>query len=252
MQETDHMTEMKYMMETDRMNVAGNRFAITGGGSGIGLAIARLAVARGASVVLLGRTEEKLQKASASLGEKASYRVLDVTDGAAVTRSFEAIGSIDHLVTSAAGIVIGPFAELPDQAFREFFEAKFWGQYRAIRAALPYLSKSGSITLLSGYLYRKPTPGFSAFAAVNGAIEALVKVLAVELAPVRINALAPGQVDTLANIIGAEANQARCHAAAQKLPVGRIGIPDEIAHAALCLAENSFITGTTMDVDGGE
>jgi NAD(P)-dependent dehydrogenase (short-subunit alcohol dehydrogenase family) len=234
------------------MNVEGNRFAITGGGSGIGLAIARLAVARGASVVLLGRTEEKLQAASAALGKAASYRVLDVSDGAAVTRVFEAIGGIDHLVTSAAGIVIGPFAELPEAAFREFFEVKFWGQYRAIRAALPYLSRSGSITLLSGYLYRKPTPGFSAFAAVNGGIEALVKVLATELAPLRINALAPGQVDTLAGIIGPEANKGRCDAAAQKLPVGRIGTPDEIAHAALCLAENSFITGMTMDVDGGE
>jgi NAD(P)-dependent dehydrogenase (short-subunit alcohol dehydrogenase family) len=234
------------------MNVEGKRFAITGGGSGIGLAIGRLAVARGASVVLLGRTEEKLRAACAALGERASYHVLDVTDGAAVARVFEAIGGIDHLVTCAAGIVIGPFAELPEQAFREFFEGKFWGQYRAIRAALPYLSRSGSITLISGYLYRKPTPGFSAFAAVNGAIEALVKVLATELAPVRINALAPGQVDTLAGIIGPEANKGRCDAAAQKLPVGRIGTPDEIAHAALCLAENSFMTGMTMDVDGGE
>jgi NAD(P)-dependent dehydrogenase (short-subunit alcohol dehydrogenase family) len=234
------------------MNVEGKRFAITGGGSGIGLAIARLAVARGASVVLLGRTEEKLRAACAALGERASYRVLDVTDGAAVARVFEAIDSIDHLVTCAAGIIIGPFAELPEQAFREFFEGKFWGQYRAVRAALPYLNRSGSITLISGYLYRKPTPGFSAFSAVNGAIEALVKVLATELAPVRINALAPGQVDTLAGIIGPEANKGRCDAAAQKLPVGRIGTPDEIAHAALCLAENSFMTGMTMDVDGGE
>jgi NAD(P)-dependent dehydrogenase (short-subunit alcohol dehydrogenase family) len=232
--------------------VAGRKFVITGGATGIGFAIARLATQRGASVVLLGRRAMKLQSAVLAIGPAASWRSLDVADGSEVIRTFEELGPFDHLVTCAAGITTGAFAELSEKAFRDFVEVKFWGQYRCIRAALPHLSREGSFTLLSGYLYRKPTAGFSAFAAVNGAIEALVKVLALEIAPTRINALAPGQVDTLADILGAEANQARRDAAAAKLPLGRIGDPDEIAHAALFLAENSFTTGTTLDVDGGE
>lgn len=234
------------------MSVLSKRFVITGGASGIGLAIARLAAQKDAQEVLLGRTEAKLVEAAELIGSAASWHVLDVTDSSAVTKAFDTIGSFDHLVTGAAGITTGPFVELTEQAYRDFFEVKFWGQYRAIRAALPHLSRGGSITLFSGYLYRKPTAGFSAFAAVNGAVEALVKVLAKELAPVRINALAPGQIDTLGDIIGPEANQGRRDACAAKLPLGRIGTPEEIAHAALFLAENSFTTGTTLDVDGGE
>jgi NAD(P)-dependent dehydrogenase (short-subunit alcohol dehydrogenase family) len=234
------------------MSISSSRIVITGGGTGIGLAIAKLAADHGASVVLMGRREAKLQAAAASIGKRATCQVVDVTDGEALQRAFQSTGAFDHLVTCAAGITIGPFTQLEERAFRDFFEVKFWGQYRSIRAALPHLSPGGSITLLSGYLYRKPTVGFSPFAAVNGAIEALVKVLAIELAPLRINALAPGQIDTLREIIGEEGNRARNEAAAAKLPLGRIGTPQEVAHAALFLMENGFTTGTTLDVDGGE
>ena len=234
------------------MSLKDKRIVITGGGTGIGLATAKLAAARRASVVLMGRRESKLQGATEAIGAAASYRVLDVTDGDAVTRVFKEIGPFDHLVTCAAGITIGPFAELPESALRDFFEAKFWGQVRAIRAALPNLARDGSIVAVSGFLYRKPSAGYSAFAAVNGAIEALVKVLAIELAPVRINALVPGQIDTLREIIGDEANRGRAEAAAAKLPVGRIGTPEDAAHAALFLLENRFTTGSVLDVDGGE
>src|SRR5690349_13659403 len=127
------------------MSSMDKRIVITGGGTGIGLAIAKLAAARGASVVLMGRREARLQEAVAAIGPAAMHRVLDVTDGEAVTRAFQAIGRFDHLVTCAAGITIGPFAELPESALRDFFEVKFWGQARAIRAALPNLARDGSI-----------------------------------------------------------------------------------------------------------
>lgn len=230
----------------------GKKYVITGGGSGIGRAAAEMAAAEGASVVILGRTEAKLEATVEAIGPAASYHVLDVTDGEAVKKVFGQIGAFDHLFTCASGITIGPFAELPEEAHRAFFETKFWGQYRAIRAALPHLARDGSITLMSGYLYRKPTPGYSVFAAVNGAIEALAKVLAIELAPIRVNALAPGQIDTLEAIIGPEANAGRKAAAADKLPLGRIGTPREAAHGALFLAQNTFSTGAVLDVDGGE
>lgn len=233
------------------MKISGHRFVITGGGTGIGLAVARLAAHFGASVVLLGRTASTLENAVAEIGAAASFRAVDVTDGPALSNAFEQIGPFDHLVTCAAGITIGPFADVPEAEFRNFFEVKFWGQYRALRAALPHISRQGSVTLLSGYLYRKPASGFSAFAAVNGAIEALVKVLAIELAPIRVNALVPGQVDTLERILGPEGNRSRIESAANALPLGRIGTVEEIAHAALFLAENTFMTGASIDVDGG-
>jgi len=234
------------------MSLQDKRIAITGGGTGIGLATAKLAASRGASVVLLGRRESKLQGAVEAIGRAASYRVLDVADGDAVARVFKELGRLEHLVTCAAGIAIGPFAQLPESALRDFFEVKFWGQVRAIRAALPTFARDGSIVVVSGFLYRKPSAGYSPFAAVNGAIEALVKVLAIELAPIRINALVPGQIDTLREIIGDEANRGRVEGAAATLPVGRIGTPEDVAHAALFLAENRFMTGAALDVDGGE
>jgi NAD(P)-dependent dehydrogenase (short-subunit alcohol dehydrogenase family) len=234
------------------MSLQDRRIAITGGGTGIGLATAKLAASRGASVVLMGRRESKLQGAVEAIGRAASYRVLDVTDGDAVASVFKELGRLDHLVTCAAGIAIGPFAQLPESALRDFFEVKFWGQVRAIRAALPTLARDGSIVAVSGFLYRKPSAGYSPFAAVNGAIEALVKVLAIELAPIRINALVPGQIDTLRDIIGDEANRGRVEGAAATLPVGRIGTPEDVAQAALFLVENGFMTGAALDVDGGE
>jgi NAD(P)-dependent dehydrogenase (short-subunit alcohol dehydrogenase family) len=234
------------------MSLQGKRIVITGGGTGIGLATAKLAAARGASVVLAGRRESKLQGAVEAIGSAASYRVLDVTDGDAVARVFKEVGRFDHLVTCAAGIAIGPFAELPESVLRDFFEVKYWGQVRAIRAALPNLARDGSIVALSGFLCRKPSAGYSPFAAVNGAIEALVKVLAIELAPIRVNALVPGQIDTLREIIGDQANRGRVEAAAAKLPVGRIGTAEDVADAALFLVENRFMTGAALDVDGGE
>jgi NAD(P)-dependent dehydrogenase (short-subunit alcohol dehydrogenase family) len=234
------------------MSLQDSRIAITGGGTGIWLATAKLAASRGASVVVMGRRESTLQGAVEAIGPAASYRVLDVTDGDAVVRVFKELGRFDHLVTCAAGITIGAFAELPESALRDFFEVKFWGQLRAIRAALPTLARDGSVVAVSGFLYRKPSAGYSAFAAVNGAIEALVKVLAIELAPIRINALVPGQIDTLRRIIGEEANRGRVAAAAAHLPAGRIGTPDDLAHAALFLLENRFTTGSALDVDGGE
>ena len=126
------------------------------------------------------------------------------------------------------------------------------GFYRRRYFRRPWTSEDASIVAVSGFLYRKPSAGYSAFAAVNGAIEALVKVLAIELAPILINALVPGQVDTLRDIIGEPANRGRVEAAAATLPVGRIGTPDDLAHAALFLLENRFTTGAALDVDGGE
>jgi NAD(P)-dependent dehydrogenase (short-subunit alcohol dehydrogenase family) len=158
--------------------LSGTRIAITGGATGIGFATARLAVERGATVVLVSRNEDRLRDAARSIGAPASHHVLDVRDADAVDRAFAEIGPINHLVTCASGTIAGPFAELAEHEVRSFFDVKFWGQYRAAKAALPHLASHGSIVLMSGFLFRKPQRELSPFAAADGAIEGLAKALA--------------------------------------------------------------------------
>ncbi|WP_103533428.1 SDR family NAD(P)-dependent oxidoreductase [Streptomyces sp. SM11] len=234
------------------MAIKGTTVLITGAGAGIGLATARLAAGRGAHVVLTDRDEDAVRLAAESIGDRAEYRVLDVTDPASVDVAVGSLERVDHVFTSAAGITVGPFEELGEDDFRRFFEIKWWGQYRVLRAALPRIPRTtGSVTLMSGYLYRKPELGYSAFAGVNGAIEGLVKSLTQELAPLRVNALAPGPVDTHAARMPADEHSAYRESVSRRLPVARPGEADELAHAALFLMENTFTTGITLDVDGG-
>ena len=144
--------------------LAGKRIVVTGGATGIGFATARLAAERGATVVLMSRNESRLQSAVEAIGDDSSAHVVDVTDADAVARALDSIGPLDHLISSAAGLLQGPFRELSEKAVRSFFEVKFWGQYRTLRAALPYLAADGSAVLVSGFLYRKARPGLSPFA----------------------------------------------------------------------------------------
>ncbi|MDG4864216.1 SDR family oxidoreductase [Streptomyces sp. T-3] len=234
------------------MTLSGTTVLITGAGSGIGLATAQLAAERGAHVVLTDRNEGAVRQAAENIGGRAEYRVLDVTDPGSIAAAVGSLERVDHLFTCAAGVTTGPFDDLDEDAFRRFFEIKWWGQYRLLKAVLPLIPRdTGSVTLMSGYLYRKPELGFSAFAAVNGAVEGLVKSLTHELAPLRVNALAPGPVDTHAARMPAEEHAAYRDSVSRRLPVARPGEADELAHAALFLMENTFTAGITLDTDGG-
>lgn len=229
------------------MSLEGKRVVITGGGSGIGFAIAKTLVERDASVVIAGRTVDKLKAAKESLGGAAETRTLDVTEEAEVKAFFADVGPFDHLVTAAAGVAVGRVLDLETSYARALMESKYWGQYHSAKYGAPLVLEGGSITLFSGWMSRKPMAGTSSFAAVDGAIEALTRILALELAPTRVNAIVPGLID-----ISQIEERSRFGPYAAALPAGRVGTPEDVAGAILYLMENGFTTGAVLDVDGGQ
>ncbi len=231
----------------------GRIVVITGGGSGIGLETARQVVDCDGSVILMGRSTEKLEKAAAELGPRISIRQLDVTDEAAVKETFSALERIDHLVTAAAGSLRGHLFDLDTAKARALFESKFWGQHHCVKYAAPHMSPDGSVVLLSGWASRKPGAGISTLAAIDGAIEALMRTLALELAPIRVNALSPGQIDTPLWRARLSEDEAKAYfkRVAAVHPVGRAGTAKDVAEAILFLMQNGFMTGSVLDIDGG-
>lgn len=235
------------------MTVSQNSFLIVGGTKGIGFATARAAAEGGAQVTITGRTQPTLDAALAQLPTGVRGLTLDFGDPNSVAALASAVGSFDHLVLSASSAIAwGPLHALTEEAMRAAFEAKFWGYWRLTKALAPSLSAQGSITFVTGAAGRAALAGTSGVAAVNGAIEALAKVLASELAPLRVNTVSPGLTVTEAyDGMPEEARTQMFAGAAARLPAGRTGHPSDIAQAILLAALNPFMTGTTLDIDGG-
>ncbi|BAJ31564.1 MULTISPECIES: SDR family oxidoreductase [Kitasatospora] len=225
---------------------------VVGGTSGIGLETARQLRARGAVVHVAGRGEERLAALAASDPELIGHRV-DGGDRTRIAELLATIGTLDWLVVSlSGGEGAGPFAELDLDALRSAFEAKFWGQLTTVQTALPHLAEDGSITLVTAVSARAGLPGTAGLAAVNGALEAMIRPLAAELAPRRINAVSPGLVDTpWWDGLPKEARDAYFTHAAERLPTRRIASPADVAEAVVLAATNRNLTGTVLETDGG-
>lgn len=231
----------------------GQTVVITGGASGIGLATARMVVDRGGRVILMGRSLGRLRAAQTELGPAASTAELDVTDEDAVRRVFSGIERVDHLITAAAGTLRGRLIDLDTRHARQLFEVKFWGQHHCVKYAASRMTPGGSVVLFSGWISRKPMVEMSTLAAIDGAIEALARTMALELAPVRVNAITPGQIDTplwRSRLSDAEA-RAHFDRVAHEHLVGRVGTAEDVAQAILFLMTNGFMTGAVLDIDGG-
>ncbi len=230
-----------------------SRVVVMGGSSGIGEATAALFAGEGAEVVVTGRNQDKLDAAVTRLGGKTTGYRLDATDAAQIAAFFEQSGPIDHLVIAVSGSAgSGPFAELDLDQLVAGFDGKFWPQIRIVKAALPQLDSNGSITLITAASANAAFPATAGLAAINGALNAMVAPLAVELAPVRVNAVAPGVIDTeWWERVPAEQRQALFDGLAATTPVGRVGDPREVATAIHLLATNGFVSGVVLDVTGG-
>jgi NAD(P)-dependent dehydrogenase (short-subunit alcohol dehydrogenase family) len=232
----------------------GQHVYVMGGTHGIGEATARAFAAAGDEVVITGRTKERLDAAAARIGHPVRTRALDATDPEAVASFFGDGETVDHLVLalSPGAVAIGPLVTLDEKDLHTAFDGKFFAHVRILQAAAPHLSRSASVTFISAASARSASPGTAGLAAANGAIEAMVPPLAAELAPIRVNAVSPGVIETpwWAGL-PEDQRAALFEDYATGTPVGRIGQPEDVAEAILYLAANGFVTGTVLDVSGG-
>jgi NAD(P)-dependent dehydrogenase (short-subunit alcohol dehydrogenase family) len=233
-------------------NLSGKKVVIIGGTAGIGLATAIAAAEQGAKVWAAGRSEANLEKARAASNGKFELRQADTHDAEALEAIFKEVGKIDHLVSAAVGgeRTLKPFLEQTEEQFKAAYD-KLWGYARVVRVGAPYLADDAAITLVSGSPARKIKPGQSPLSCVGASVENLVRCLAVEMAPVRVNVVSPGTIDTaMFDWMGDEkADKLAAMTSSHLIP--RAGSAEEVAEGLLFVMNNKFVTGTTVDVDGG-
>jgi len=224
---------------------------ILGGSSGMGLATAKAAQAEGARVVITGRSPERLQAARAVLGDKVRTVALDVGDEMGMRALFSELDAVDHVFITAGTVLFDPKLATDAQTVRPALDTRFWGAFNAAKFAAPKMSTGGSITFMSGTAAIRPIPGASVATASGGAVEAFARALAVDLAPIRVNTIQPGLIDTPFLDTLDDRRSAIIAEYSGRLLVGRVGRAEEVADAVLFLMKNGFVTGITLTIDGG-
>jgi NAD(P)-dependent dehydrogenase (short-subunit alcohol dehydrogenase family) len=232
------------------MRFTDQKVIVAGGTSGIGLATARYFSQRGAIVTVTGRNPGRIQ---AVQQEGIVAKAVDSSDRAALDVFFAGHGPVDHLIIAAGGAKgMGEFSGLSIATLREAFAEKFWPQLETLQAALPYLQAGGSVTLVTGSASVAKVPGISGLAAINGALDLMIPVLARELTTLRINAVAPGVVDTpWWDFLPAEGRPGAFAQFTANIPAKREAQPVEVADVIAFLAGNGYMTGKVVGVDGG-
>jgi NAD(P)-dependent dehydrogenase (short-subunit alcohol dehydrogenase family) len=232
------------------MQLQGAHVVVVGGSSGIGLATAQLAKREGATVTIAGRSPERLAEAQRTLGEVRTV-VADITDAATIQDIFQGINRVDHVVISAGTLGNGRIVQNDMATLRRIVDERLFGVVHVVRQAAPHMQQ-GSITCTSGSLSSRPRLGTAMFTAMLAAVEALTPALALELAPIRVNAVTPGLIDTplLNAAYGAERDTLVQNRAAA-LPGKRIGTSADVAHLMLMLMTNAYVNGAVLHIDGG-
>jgi NAD(P)-dependent dehydrogenase (short-subunit alcohol dehydrogenase family) len=235
------------------MNLKNQRVVIIGGTAGIGLAVAALAIQEGASVVVASGTKDRVQKAIKQLGPEADGNVLNVLVEDQVDEFFQVVGEVDHLVyTAGDALTIAQSGTLSLKDAKQRFDVRYWGAYLAVKFGHSKIRAQGSIVLTSGVAGQRPMKGWTLLASITGAMESFTRALAIDLAPIRVNLVSPGAVRTeLWDFLPETEREALYRQFVEKLPVGRIGEPSDVAEAYVYLMKNRFSTGSIVVTDGG-
>src|SRR5579859_2342864 len=233
--------------------LSGKRIVVLGGSSGIGLAVARQVVAQGATAIIASSSSDRVKQAAATLDGKVEGHTLDLSNEHDIQHFFQKIGDFDHLVFTAGDTLqLNELAATDLTKARHAFELRYWAALAAVKYASPHIRKDGSIVLTTGVAGQRPHKGWTVAASVCGTIEALTRALAVELAPIRVNAVCPGVVRTnLWQNMQEDEREAMYQNLGNRLLVGRVGEAPEIAHAYLFRMQVGYGTGQTVVLDGG-
>jgi NAD(P)-dependent dehydrogenase (short-subunit alcohol dehydrogenase family) len=228
----------------------GKKVLVVGGSSGMGEATARLAAGAGALVTIAARDHDRLAGAAKRIGHKVEPAILDAMSDAAVTKFFADGAVWDHVVSCVGAGGRGNIKELEMAPALAAMDGKFWAGFRVARAA--NIAPDGSLTFVSGGLSQRPRGGAALIAAINAALENLSRGLALEFAPIRVNTVSPGPVDTpMWDRYGAAQKNQFLAGAAAHVPLRRVADPAEIAEIILFFMTNRYVTGTVVPVDGG-
>jgi NAD(P)-dependent dehydrogenase (short-subunit alcohol dehydrogenase family) len=229
------------------------RVLVPGRSSGIGLAIAQQVVAQGAEVVIVSSNAQRVQQAITCVGGSAVGYTLDLTVEEAIQTFFGNLESFDHLVFTAGDTLrLSELAATDLKKARQAFELRYWAALAAVKYGTPQIRAGGSIVLTTGVAGQRPRKGWVFGASVCGTVEALTRALAVELAPIRVNAVSPGVIRTnLWQNMTENERESMYESVGDALPVGRVGQASDIARAYLFLMEEGFSTGQIVVVDGG-
>jgi len=236
-----------------RAGLAGQKVVVIGGSSGIGLETARQARSEGADVIVAGRDPERLERAARELGALSSA-AFDATDFARLDRFFEGLPTpIDHVLVTGPGPYYGTLAEFDFDKARRDVESHLFLPIEVARLAAKKVRPGGTLLFMTGTGGRHTAPGMALIGALSAAMPALTKDLALELAPVRVNLIAAGFVDSplSASLLGDQLEARREHLR-KTLPIGRVVGPADIAALAVHLMTNTAVTGATYDIDGGQ
>jgi len=230
------------------MDISGKKAVVFGGTSGIGLATSRQLAALGANVVAISRDPSKAK----DLPTGVSTETCDVREGEAVSMLLSQLAPFDILVSAATGgsRAIGKFESMDIDGYKSSFD-KLWGYANVVRYGIEHLPEYGAIVLVSGSPARRCGPGQVALSSVGGAVEALSRAVAKEIAPKRINVMSPGLIDTPMVPLEGDEREAHYKRLTDNNLIARAGTADECAQGIVFLIQNDFVTGTTLDVDGG-
>lgn len=233
------------------MTLQGQQIVVVGGTSGIGLATARLAQQQGAHVTIIGRSEERLQNAAATL-PGVEWLKMDVNSEQEVQEAFSTFKQINHVYIAAGSTKLGGILDGTVETQMTPIMERLWGSIYIIRAAARKIAADGSITFTGGLSTDRPVAGAWVSGVGTASVEQLARVMALELAPIRFNAVSPGYTDTPMwdSVLGTN-KTAVLSGVAERLPVKRIATPEEVAQAVLFLMQNYSVTGEIIHVDGG-